>query len=349
LIVPPERRALGWLTLVAVATIIWLAKPFASALLLGALLAFLLDPLYQLLVRCGVRSFLASLATVLVSAALVVVGLAVFVSIFVARAVQFAIALRDQVRAGGPLNARVEALTGWLGHLGISASDVTERIEAGAGEIASKLGSTAGALASGTFGLLLSLLFAMLAMHLVLRNWERIVSALVLVAPLPPRYTKELLTEFRRVGRMTIFGTVMTGLIQGVLAAIGFWISGIPQPLFFGVATALASLIPAIGTLLIWIPAALYLFGNGRPVQAVIELVWGALMVVGLSDYVIRPRLVGASEMPELLAFIALFGGLEAFGLSGLIMGPVLMALAVAVLRIFAREGRRDEINPRVP
>jgi len=81
----------------------------------------------------------------------------------------------------------------------------------------------------------------------------------------------------------------------------------------------------------------------------VVELVWGALMVVGFSDYVIRPRLVGASEMPELLAFIALFGGVEAFGLSGLIMGPVLMALAVAVLRIYAREGQSDNANEQNP
>lgn len=335
-----ERRSLGWLTIVAIAAILWLARPFVSALLLGTLLAFLLEPLYELLVRRGLRSFMASLTTVLVSAAFVVVGLSVFVSLFVTRAVQFSSALRDQLRAGGSLNTRVEALSGWLGHLGISTSSVAERLEAGAGEIASNLAGMAGTLASGAFGVLLSLLFAMLAMHVVLRHWERIVNALVMVAPLPPRHTQELLSEFRRVGRMTIFGTVMTGLIQGVLAAVGFWISGVPEPIFFGIATALASLIPAVGTLLIWIPAALYLFADGHPGRGVIELVWGALIVVGFSDYVIRPRLVGASEMPELLAFIALFGGIEAFGLSGLIMGPVLMALAVAVLRLYARDGQ---------
>jgi predicted PurR-regulated permease PerM len=320
------------------ALIVWLARPFASALLLGTLLAFMLEPIYELLMRRGVRPFVASLTTVLVSAALMVVGLSIFVSLFVTRAVQFSSTLRDQLRAGGSLNSRVEAVSGWLGHLGISAPSVTARLEAGAGEIASKLAGMAGTLASGAYEALLSLLFAMLAMHLVMRNWERIVDALVLSVPLPPRYTQDLLSEFRRVGRMTIFGTVMTGLVQGVLAAIGFWISGVPQPLFFGVATALASLIPAVGTLLIWIPAALYLFADAHPARAVIELIWGALIVVGFSDYVIRPRLVGASEMPALLVFIALFGGLEAFGLAGLIMGPVLMALAVAVLRLYARE-----------
>jgi predicted PurR-regulated permease PerM len=344
-----ERRSLGWLTIIAVAAILWLAKPFVSALLLGTLLAFLLEPLYDLLRRRGVRSIFASLSTVLVSAALVAVGLSVFVSLFVTRAIQFASALREQLRVGGPMKDKVEALGGWLGHLGISASSVTDQLEAGAGEIASKLGGMAGALASGAFGALLSLLFAMLAMHLVLRHWERMVSALASVAPLPPRHTQELLAEFRRVGRMTIFGTVMTGLVQGILAAIGFWITGVPQPVFFGVATALASLIPAVGTLLIWIPAALYLFADAQPARAVIELIWGVLIVVGLSDYVIRPRLVGASQMPELLAFIALFGGLEAFGLSGLIMGPVLMALAVAILRIYAREGQRVDETVRPP
>jgi predicted PurR-regulated permease PerM len=346
LVAVTDRHSLGWLTIVAVAAILWLARPFIPALILGTLLAFMLEPLYERLVARGLRSSLASLVTVLLSAALVLAGLSIFVSLFITRAVQFASALRDQLRAGGALNTRLEALSGWLGHLGISTASVSERLQAGAGEIASDLAGMAGTFASGAFGVLLSLLFAMLAMHLVLRHWEHIVNAVVLVAPLPPRYTQELLSEFRRVGRMTIFGTVMTGLAQGVLAAIGFWISGVPEPLFFGMATALASLIPAVGTLLVWVPAALYLFADSHPGRAVVELIWGALMVVGFSDYVIRPRLIGGSEMPTLLAFVALFGGVEAFGLPGLIMGPVLMAVAIAVLRLYAREGKSSEGPP---
>ncbi|HEY4975484.1 MAG TPA: AI-2E family transporter, partial [Steroidobacteraceae bacterium] len=141
----------------------------------------------------------------------------------------------------------------------------------------------------------------------------------------------------------TVSGTVVTGLAQGLLAAIGFWISGVPQPIFFGVATALASLIPAVGTMLVWVPAGLYLFAIDQPGHALIELAWGTLMVVGFSDYVIRPRMVGGEAMPALLVFIALFGGLEAFGLSGLILGPVLMALAVAVLRQYALDEKREQ------
>jgi len=115
----------------------------------------------------------------------------------------------------------------------------------------------------------------------------------------------------------------------------------VPEPLFFGIATALASLIPGVGTLLVWVPAGLYLFAIGHPAKAIIELVWGALLVVGLSDYLIRPRLVGDEAMPALMVFIALFGGLKALGLPGLIVGPVVMALAVAVLRLYAGEQER--------
>ncbi len=333
-----QRRALGWLAVGAVFAIAWLALPFATGLLLGALLAFTLEPAYEMLLRHGRRPFVASLITVMVSALIIVGALAGFVTSFVTRAVVFANTVREELRSGGALNARLDAVTGWLGHFGISTTSLTQRLEAGVGEIASRSAAIAGSLASGAFEVLLGLFFALLAMHVVLRRWPRIVSAIVVASPLQPDYTQALLAEFRRVGRMTVSGTVLTGLAQGLLAALGFWITGVPQAIFFGVATALASLIPAVGTLLIWVPAGLYLFAIGHPAKAIIELIWGTLIVVGFSDYVIRPRLVGDDAVPALLVFIALFGGLEVFGLSGLIVGPVVVSLAVAVLRLYAQE-----------
>ena len=147
------------------------------------------------------------------------------------------------------------------------------------------------------------------------------------------------------MGRITLSGTVVTGLVQGALAGLGFWMTGVPRPLFLGIAAAIASLVPAVGTLLVWVPAGLYLLAIGSPGAAAAELAWGALVVVGFSDYVIRPRLVGDEGMPAILTFLALFGGLEVLGLPGLIAGPVLMALAVAVLRLYAREVRGGKLN----
>ena len=328
--------------------------PRGFGVLLGALLAFTLEPVYDMLVRRTGRPFVASLATVMATAAVVVALLAGFVSLFVTRAMAFANNVREALGAGGALTAQVETVSGWLGRFGISTANITSRVAAAAEGIASRLGAMAGSLASGTFGVLLGLFFALLTMHVVLRHWPRMVSAVAAVAPLDPKHTRALLGEFRRVGRLTLSGTVVTGVAQGVLAGLGFWITGVPQATFFGVATALASLMPAVGTLLVWVPAGLFLFATGHPGRAVSELIWGALFVVGFSDYVIRPRLVGGETMPVLLVFIALFGGLEVFGLTGLIVGPVVVSLAVAVLRLYAREehARRaatDERFPRSP
>jgi len=339
-----DRRALGWFAAGAVVVIAWLVHPFSTGLMLGALMGFTLQPVYERLVRRTGRPLLASLMTVLASAVVIVGALAGFVSLFVTRAVALANTVREELRPGGALTAWVDAVTGWLGHVGVSAESLTDRMRAAAGEIASRSAGIAGALASGTLIGLLGLFFALLTMHVVLTHWNRIVSALESVSPLRPEYTRALLAEFRRVGRMTLSGTVLTGLAQGALAAIGFWITGVPEAVFFGIATAIASLVPAVGTLLIWVPAGLYLFATGHPAGAIVELAWGAVIVVGFSDYVIRPRLVGDAAMPVLLTFLALFGGLEVLGFAGLIVGPVVMALAVAILRLYAREEKARRV-----
>ena len=333
-----ERRALGWFAAAAVVAIAWLAQPLATGLILGALMGFTLEPVYRALATRTGRPFLASLSTVIAAAVAIVGAVAGFLSLFVRRAVDLANAAREGFAPDGAMNGWMDTATRWLGRFGLSTEALADRLRDAAAEIASRSAAVAGTLAITTFSSLLNLFFALLMMHLVLRHWPRMSAAIETVSPLRPDYTRTLLAEFRRVGRTTLSGTVATGLAQGTLAALGFWITGVPQALFFGIATAIASLVPAVGTLLVWVPAGLYLFAIDRPGMAVAELVWGALVVVGFSDYVIRPRLVGDEAMPALLTFLALFGGIEVLGLRGLIIGPVVMALAVAVLRLYARE-----------
>ena len=337
------RQVLAWLAGAAVLVIAWLAHPFATGLLLGALMGFTLQPIYARLATWSGRPTLASVAIVL-GAGLVIVGCVVgFVSVFVTQAVTFAAAVREELKPGGALAIWVTTVTGWLGRVGISPDAIVERIRGAAGAIATGSAAVAGTVASVTLGSLLGLFFALLTMHVILRHWAQIITILAEVSPLRREDTRALLEEFRTVGRITLSGTVLTGLVQGALAGIGFWMTGVPRPLFLGIATALASLVPAVGTLLVWVPAGLYLLAIGSPGAAIVELAWGALVVVGFSDYVIRPRLVGDEGMPALLTFLALFGGLDVLGLPGLIAGPVLMALAVAVLRLYAREVRRGK------
>lgn len=339
------RQVLAWFAGAAVVVIAWLAHTFATGLLLGALMGFTLQPAHDRLARWSHRPTLSSVAIVL-AAGLAIVGSVVgFVSVFVTQAVTFATAVREELKPGGALAVWVSTVTGWLARVGISPEAVVDRLRAAAGDIASGSAAVAGTVASVTLGSLLGLFFALLTMHVILRHWAQMITILAEVSPLRREDTRALLEEFRTVGRTTLSGTVLTGLVQGSFAGLGFWMTGVPRPLFLGIAAALASLVPAVGTLLVWVPAGLYLLATGSPGAAIVELAWGALVVVGFSDYVIRPRLVGDEGMPAILTFLALFGGLEVLGLPGLIAGPVIMALAVAVLRLYAREVRRGKTS----
>ena len=342
-----ERQALNVLAVLAVIAMVWLAQPFATALVLGALLAFTLEPAYEWLTRY-VGSTFAAVSVVLVSGLAIVGALVGFATAFVARAVTLVNDAREQLQSGGPVADWASAVSRWLAHIGIDTSTIQQRLQAGIGDLATRAGATAGFIASNTFDALLGLFFALFTMYVVLGHWKRMVRATVAFSPLDPQYTEALLDEFRLVGRTTLSGTVFTGLSQGALATIGFWITGVPHALFFGVMTAFASLLPAVGTLLVWVPAGLFLFATDHPGMGLTELLWGALVVVGVSDYVIRPRLVRDESMPALLVFVSLFGGLEVLGLSGLIVGPLLMGLALAVLRLYARENqaKRESTPP---
>jgi predicted PurR-regulated permease PerM len=270
--------------------------------------------------------------------------------LFVTKGVAVTHDLLEALGPGGSASGFVEKLTAGAASLGFSSKVLTAKLREGAAGAAASAAGIAELLASATASALLGLFFAMLTMYFAFRHWPLISDRAQNVLPLRPDYTRSLLEEFRRIGRATLLGTIVTGLAQGVLATVGYAISGVPQPVFFGAMTAVASLVPAVGTLIIWVPAGILLIVTGHPARGVLELAWGAVAVVGLSDYVIRPRLVGGEGgTPALVTFAALFGGVEVWGLKGLIMGPVVMLVAIAVLRIYVREqeARRVDIGPR--
>jgi len=113
----------------------------------------------------------------------------------------------------------------------------------------------------------------------------------------------------------------------------------VPEPVLLGALTAMCSVVPVVGTMLVWVPLGVGLIVSGHLGAGIFQLVWGALVVGILSDYVIRPKLVGGhGHVPTLLTFISLFGGVEVFGLLGLIVGPVIASVALALLRTYDRE-----------
>jgi predicted PurR-regulated permease PerM len=343
-----QRSSLGVFAIAAAAIIVWLASPVAIGVFLGTLVAFTMAPLYQMLVARAWRPWLAALASVSV-ATLGVLGAATAMGyLLVSRGVAIAGALLDSLGPDGSARAFILRTSASFPRE-LQAESLIGRLRGAAAGFAERAGMIAGAILNATFGGLLTSLFMILTMYFVLRRWPLLVRRAEELLPVHPRHTRALLEEFRVVGRTTLLGTVVTGIVQGTLAALGYWVLGVPEPAFLGAATAVASLLPGVGTLLVWVPAGLFLVATGHVAKGVAEFAYGLLVVVGVSDYLVRPKLVGGhGDMPALLTLIALFGGLEIFGLIGLILGPVLMALALAVLHLYATEKRKhpDAVRP---
>ena len=334
-----ERKALGIAAIAAIAAIVWGARPVGIGILLGMLIAFSLQPIYERIVRRTGRPALIALGCVIVSAAGMLVVMVGLSSLFIARGLVLVGSLIAALAPGGALRELAQRLSAHLGKLHVEPVEITAKLHDAAASLASRAAGIAATVATTTLDLVLLLFFGMMTLSFILRHWTAIVLRAEDMLPLRPRYTRALLSEFKRVGRTTLLGTVLTGLAQGVLAALGYWWTGVPEAAFFGAATAVLSLVPAVGTMLVWVPAGLFLLGTGHPVMGVLQLCWGALVVVGVSDYVIRPRLVGGDgTMPALLTFTALFGGVQVFGLAGLVLGPLMMSVSFAVLRLFAQE-----------
>src|SRR5262249_45500657 len=141
--------------------------------------------------------------------------------------------------------------------------------------------------------------------------------------------------------------SLVTSLVQGVLVGTALAIVGLPSPVVFGVLAAIASLVPLVGTALVWVPAAIALIVQGRVGAAVFVLLWGVL-VVSSADNFVRPLfLSGRAQISTLPVFLGLMGGLSAFGAIGMFLGPVIVALVIALLG-FVEEARAADA-PAVP
>jgi predicted PurR-regulated permease PerM len=334
--------ALSVLGLVGIALFVWLTLPVVLGLLIGTLIAFTVELPYRHLAARWGRPALAAVVCTAGTAILFFVAMACLGYLLVSRGVVMAGAAQVTFAPGGDGWAFVQQIAHRVGIEQVSPEGITAQIVAAAGGIATSVAEIGARIASASFRILLAGIFAVMATHFILLHWRATTARIEALLPLEPRHTRALLEEFQRAGRSVLLGTILTGLAQGLLAGIGYWVTGVPQAAFFGALTAVASLLPAVGTALVWVPAGLYLFLTGHPTAGAAELVYGALVVVFVSDYVIRPSLVrDAHGTPALLTFVALFGGVEVMGLAGLIVGPVVMSVALAMLRIYEAEALR--------
>jgi predicted PurR-regulated permease PerM len=321
------------------------STPFWGPLCWAAFLAFFLHPLHVRLTRkWGGRAGLsAALITVLTPFVLIAplsaLGLVfarqvgILIGYLRAHAIPSYPTIRQDLDAYpliGPLLRWVDA------DVSVTAAQVQEWLVNGAQSILKAAAGVGEQVALGVFGTLVGFALMVFLLFYLLRDGPRILSGLLGLVPLEPKRRARLIQYLADVTRAVVYGHSLTALAQGALVGIGFAIVHLPSPVVFGVLAALTALLPGAGTGFVLIPAVLYLAFAGRWGAALFLGIWG--LGIALVDNFLRPFLTRQhAAVSTLTVFVGVIGGLVAFGLIGLVLGPVLLSLIVALLR-FAQE-----------
>jgi predicted PurR-regulated permease PerM len=328
----------------------WILWPFYGAILWGVVAAIVFAPLYRrLLEGLQQRRSLAAIATVIIVVTLVILPLAL-VGAALARE---ASAVYGRIQAGEldlvrsfqqVLDALPLWVTGLLDRFGLaSLGGVLEKLSAALLKGSQFIAAQALDIGQSTFGFFVDL-FAMLYLLFFLFRDETTLSRRVRHAiPLRSEQLNGLLLKFTIVIRATVKGNLLIALLQGALGGVMFWFLGINASLLWAVLMAFLSLLPAIGSGLVWMPVAIYLFATGATWQGIVLIAYGAF-VIGLVDNFLRPMLVGQdTKMPDYVVFFSTLGGIEAFGLNGFVIGPVIAAMFIALWDIFSASRQTND------
>lgn len=344
-----RRLALTVVVVFTFLTVAWIVSPLWVGVALGTVMAFTAQPYYRRLAGAmGDRRPIAAGITTAVTGLLSAVAAVVSGYVLVRELVTL-VALFQRKMSSGSLSELIgDRAARIVDHFGVDRGVLMARIHRELGTAAGYATSAAATVIQTTTSAAVGLVIALMTMYYVLLEWPNIAVRLERVLPLDPRHTRALILEFRDVGRSSFVGTIATALVQGLLGGVGYAIAGVANSVTLGMLTALASFIPLVGTAMVWAAVAAYLALSGELLAGVFVLAWGLLVVMALSDYVIRPRLVGGKEHGHpLLMLVALIGGLEVFGLAGLIVAPMLMSMFLAALRIYEREVEADDVPDR--
>lgn len=316
----------------------WILIPFYGVVFWATVLAIVFAPvnrrLCERLSRNETLAALLTLATILV---VVILPLAIVGSLLVREG----ITVYERVQSGdvdyaGYLDQMFRALPPWitsmLDNYGLgSLEEARSRLSAGIRQAAQFIATHALGFGQNAFDFVMSFFLMLYVLFFLLRDGTALARRIRTAVPLDEALKRRLFSNFATVIRATIKGSVVVAVLQGALGGLVFWALGIHAAVLWAVLMAFLSLLPAIGTALVWVPVAVYFLLTGTAWKGLVLIGFGVL-VIGLVDNVVRPLLVGKdTRMPDYLVLLSTLGGLAVFGINGFVIGPVIAALFIAV------------------
>jgi predicted PurR-regulated permease PerM len=312
-----------------------IVEPFLEPLAWSAVLAIIFYPVHQRIIRRLRPNGAALVSTLSVTLLLIVPALVVLV--YTAREALDATA-RLQATLMDPEKALPTHALAWIKHQLPQAwqgTDFSEPLRQGAERIATFMASRLASLVRNLFNFVVDLFIVIFALFFMFRDGDEIVRGAGHLLPFDEGIQEEMLRESRDLIFASVAVALVIAVLQGVLGGLAFTVGGISSPIFWAVLIAFFSLVPVVGSALIWVPGALFLAFSGHWGKglAVVVICGG---VAGVADNIVRPLLLrNRTHLNELLLFLGVLGGLEVFGLLGLVIGPTILAAAMGVFRVY--------------
>ena len=310
--------------------------PFSTGLIGAPVLYIMFAPIYRALVRNRVKPGLAAALVILLGILLILGPGLSFLGV---------VANEAQDMAGGVIRS---PLLTRLRELRIGPYDVGAQIESFGSSLVSWVGSSAVGLIGTATRLGIQLTIAFFGLYYLLQAPDSAWRQVRPFIPFSGRNAEILRERFRDVTISTLIGTGLTASIQGLLVGVGFWVTGIPNALFWGVVTVIVAILPVVGSALVWGPGVAHLALEGRYGWAIALALWGVVLV-GNIDNVIRPMVFRRwAQIHPFITIIGAFAGIQYFGLLGLLIGPLAISYFFELIQMYRQEYLEDEATPEI-
>lgn len=341
-----NRNVRWWVLLLATAILLYLCwrmvQPFLNVILWATVLVILFYPVHRRLLLRIRQPSLAALISCLLVILIILVPITLITLAVVNELSGAAQSLQGAANYLLDPNARVTGpiLTFLSQYIDInqlrSEEFLVERLRGVSGQLA---GRTLGFI-GGLVGAIVQTFFVIFTMFYFFRDGDDISRTLRDSLPLEREQADSVMTRTREVIDASVYGVISIAVIQGTLGGLAFWVLGLPSAIIWGVAMTFLSMVPMLGAFLVWVPAAIYLALTGHYVKALVLALWGTL-VIGMIDNFLRPKLVGSrTRLHELLIFFSVLGGLNVFGVLGVVLGPVVLAITLSLVDVYKAAGR---------
>ncbi|TCI04695.1 AI-2E family transporter [Corallincola luteus] len=322
-----------------------LIQPYIQPIILALLIGMLTVPAHDWLVvkLNGRKNSAAIVSCLLLSLVLLIPSILVMIAIL-KQGVSYSSTVREWADGGNvhqllghPWVIKIKQL---LGQLLPEDALHPETIKAKVLDVGSGMGKQFVGISTAMLGSIttffLNFTLMLFVLFFVLRDHEKLIRFFRHALPLSRSQEDALLADIKKVSKSALLGSLLTAITQGFVGGIGLWMAGFPA-LFWGTMMAFASLIPFVGTALIWVPAAIYLFVTGETGWGIFMVVWG-VVVVGSIDNFLRPLFMQGASMSTVVVFFSLLGGLQVFGLIGLLYGPLIFSITLVLFHLYEKE-----------